>query len=76
MNGDTTFISKTEYDQSNRETLFSYGSLETGATTEKYTYDERGNRIVELHVSDGFIQRTVIDFDELNRPIKKQEFRP
>ena len=75
-NGDTTAITKIEYDQLNRETVYIDASLELGVTTIKYEYDERGNRIVELYISDDFIQRTEIVFDELNRPIRKQKFRP
>ncbi len=76
QSGDTTSITKMEYDQLNRETKFIDASFEFGVSTIKYEYDERGNTIADLYISDDFSQRTEIEYDETNRPIKRREFRP
>lgn len=76
MNGDTVSMSRTEYDELGREIKHIDASLEFGATTFKYEYDERRNRTSELMVSDDFSELLITEFDEQNRPVNRKTYRP
>ncbi|MFY0628632.1 MAG: hypothetical protein JXR07_20205 [Reichenbachiella sp.] len=74
--GDTTSLTKTEYDEFNRKVKFIETSLQFGTNTLKYEYDDNGNRTSELLNSDGFNELIITDFDEQNRPINRNTYRP
>lgn len=76
MNGDTTSMSRTEYDEKGREIKMVDASLEFGANSFQFEYDERGNVITKLTISDDFSELIRTEFDELNRPLKRQTYRP
>ena len=74
-NGDTTSISKTEYDQYGREIKIIDASLKFGGNSYQYEYDERGNVTSELMINEfSLLIRT--EYDMQNRPVKRQTYRP
>lgn len=76
VNGDTSSISKRQYDEFGRETSIGDASLQFGTSKLSYVYDEKGNRTSELLISDNFTELTVTQFDELNRPIIRKTYKP
>ena len=73
--GDTTFISKTEYDQYDRVTKVIDGGIHTGLNIYEYEYDEKGNRTSELLITDYLKELIRTEYDEFNRPIKRSIYR-
>lgn len=73
--GDTTFISKTEYDQYDRVTKVIDGGIHTGLNIYEYEYDEKGNRTSELLLTDYLKELIRTEYDEYNRPIKRSIYR-
>ena len=73
-NGDTTNISRTDYDKLGREILIIDGSIEFGITTMEFKYDQSGNEIYELINSGGYKSLTITSYDSQNRPIKRKNY--
>lgn len=69
-------MSRTEYDELGRQVKIIDASIEFGAKSFQYEYDERGNVTSELMISDDFIQLIRTEYDKLNRPIQRQTYRP
>ncbi len=72
--GDTTFISRSEFDTYNREVTNVTYSAEYGLSTMKYQYDKRGNVISEITVSADFSHRILTEYDKQNRPISRKTY--
>lgn len=76
LNRDTISMSRTEYDNYGRELMKIMVSKELGRITVQFKYDENGNMISELTLSDKFNELILTEFDEQNRPIKRETYRP
>lgn len=72
--GDTTFISRSEFDTYNREVTNVTYSAEYGLSTMKYQYDKGGNVISEITVSADFSHRILTEYDKQNRPISRKTY--
>lgn len=75
INGDTTSMSRAEFDNFGRKTSFITADMEFGATTFRYEYDEQGNKTSELFISDDFKNLILTKYDRLNRPIIRKKYR-
>ncbi|MEQ8556407.1 MAG: hypothetical protein RIC06_06280 [Cyclobacteriaceae bacterium] len=76
FDGDTTSMSRTVYDEQGREIKMIDASLELGANSIQFEYDERGNVKTELMISDDFKQLIRTEYNEQNRPVKRETYRP
>ncbi|MEQ9230933.1 MAG: hypothetical protein RIF46_09620 [Cyclobacteriaceae bacterium] len=78
---DTTNIITVEYDKQNRERVLiskvkGIDSLTVGNSKHHYEYDERNNRIREHIIFGDYEDLMIIYYDQLNRPIKREYYRP
>ena len=75
VNGDRTGITKIEYDELGRELKVKTVSIDIGTNSLQFEYDDRGNVTSKLMISDVFKQLIRTEYDEQNRPVKRETYR-
>lgn len=76
VNGDTTSLTMSEYDELHREVKLVMASLDLGIFTTISEYDDRGNIISQHDISEAFSILTLTEFDEQNRPVIQKIYEP